>query len=79
MHVLFCLCFLFQKEDIAHLASLPWLFLTLQYFPSSLLCPRAKVVVLVEAAGLPVEGPCAHPQAPSYSDCPKRNHSSGGA
>lgn len=65
------------REDIAHLASLPWLFLALQYFRSSHLCPKAKPVVPVVAAGLLVEGSCAHPQAPSYSDCPKRNFSSG--
>lgn len=74
-----CPCFLFQKEDIAHLASLPWLLLTRQYFPSSPLCPKAKAAVLVEAAALPVEGSSARPrQAPGYSNCPKRNCRPGG-
>lgn len=44
-----------MKEDIAHPASLLWPFLPLQYFPSSLLCPKAKEAAEVEAAVLPVE------------------------
>lgn len=56
-----------MKEDTVHPISLPWPFLPLQYFLSSLLCPKIKGAVQVEATALlPVEVFLVHPhQVPS--------------